>query len=261
MLPELIDSHCHLDASDFDADRDAVLRRAHDAGVSDIIVPATTRNGWQALHDLCAADPCLHAAYGLHPMFMARHHDTDVARLEEYLARGDAVAVGECGLDHFVEGMADSAGRERQRRLFEAQLALAREHDLPVIIHARRAVEDVIHCLRRVGRLRGVIHSYPGSLEQAGQLHTLGFLLGFGGPVTHERARRLRKVVAAVRVDQLLLESDAPDQPDARWRGRRNEPSRLAEVLKVVAALRGVKPEALAKQTTANARGLFALSG
>lgn len=261
MLPELIDSHCHLDVADFDADRAAVLARARDAGVRHIVVPAIARDGWQALHDICATDSGLHPAYGLHPMFLGRHDDGDIAALEDRLSHGDAVAVGECGLDHFVEELSVDAGRARQLDLFQAQLVLARDRGLPVIIHARRAVEDVIHCLRRIGRLHGVVHSYPGSIEQAAQLRSLGFLLGFGGPVTHERARRLREVVAAIPAGQLLLESDAPDQPDANWRGRRNEPARLTQVLKVIAALRGTTPAVLAQQTSDNARGLFRLPG
>ena len=219
MLPELIDSHCHLDVADFAEDREAVLSRARDAGVRHIVVPAIERETWGELQNICRDSPMLHPAYGLHPMFLDRHRDDDLSALDARLMAGDAIAIGECGLDHFVEEIADPAGRDRQQQLFEAQLELARKHDLPVIIHARRAVEDVIHSLRRLNGLRGVVHSYPGSLEQAKQLQKLDFLLGFGGPVTYPRARRLREMVATIPADQLLLESDAPDQPDVDWRG------------------------------------------
>src|SRR5690606_21201728 len=145
------------------------------------------------------------------------------------------------------------------------QLALAREFDLPVIVHARRAVDAVIASIRRIGNagpgagraLRGVVHSRSGSRQQAEQLWELGFLLGVGGPVTHERAHRLRKLVARMPLEHLLLETDAPDQPDSDQRGERNEPARLRIVCEAVAQLRGVSPQEVAKTTTANAERLF----
>jgi TatD DNase family protein len=127
-------------------------------------------------------------------------------------------------------------------------------------VHARRAVEAVIAAIRTVGSLRGVVHSFSGSAEQAAQLHKLGFLLGIGGPVTYQRANRLRGIVAAMPLEQLLLETDAPDQPDANHRGQRNEPAYLAKVLEVVAELRGVPPQVVASATTANAERLFNLT-
>ena len=161
--------------------------------------------------------------------------------------------MGECGLDYFVEGL----DPERQRHFFQGQLELARDFDLPLVLHARRAVDEVILRLRRTGGLRGVVHSWSGSEEQARQLFELGFHLGIGGPVTFERARRLRRTVASMPIEFLLLETDAPDQPGAGHRGERNEPAYLPEVLAVVAELRGESPEAIAAATTANAQRLF----
>ena len=135
-----------------------------------------------------------------------------------------------------------------------------REFDLPVIVHARRAVDAVIAAIRQVGGLRGVVHSFPGSPEQAAQLHRLGFLLGLGGPLTYDRAQRLQRLVTHMPLEQLLLETDAPDQPDAGIRGERNEPSRLPVILEMVARLRGQPAEQIAAQTTANARALFGLA-
>jgi TatD DNase family protein len=163
--------------------------------------------------------------------------------------------LGECGLDHFVEGLDHAA----QDRYFDAQLALARDFDLPLIVHARRAVDAVIASIRRIGGLRGVVHSFSGSTEQARQLWRQGFLLGLGGPVTYERARRLRKLAATMPIECLLLETDAPDQPDADIRGLRNEPGRLPRVLDAIARLRGEDPASVAAVTTANARRLFGL--
>jgi len=249
----LYDSHCHLDAPGFDPDRAEVLARARAAGVTRQLVPAVDRAGWEAIAALCDADPGLRPAWGLHPMFLDRHRPAHLDELAEWLATRRPAAVGECGLDFFVEGL----DPDTQRLYFRRQLGLAREFDLPVVIHARRAVDEVIATLRQVGGLRGVVHSWSGSEEQARQLFAMGFSLGIGGPVTYERARRLRRTVATMPIEHLLLETDAPDQPDAGHRGQRNEPARLGRVLETVAALRGESPDSVAQATTANARRLF----
>lgn len=249
----LYDSHCHLDAPEFDDDRPAVLQRARAAGVARQLVPAVSRAGWPKLKALAAAQDDLRPAYGLHPMYLAEHGPGDLDALADWLAAARPAAVGECGLDFFVEGLEPQA----QRLYFHGQLELAREFDLPVVLHARRAVDEVIAALRRVGGLRGVVHSWSGSPEQARQLFALGFCLGIGGPVTHERARRLRRTVAEMPLDCLLLETDAPDQPGAGHRSQRNEPGFLPEVLQVVAQLRGQSEEVLAEATWANAERLF----
>lgn len=255
----LVDSHCHLDAAEFDPDRDEVVRRAVEAGVVRQVVPAVDAAGWPKLRRVCRAHPGLYPAYGLHPMYLDAHRPEHLDELATWIEREKPVAVGECGLDYHVEGL----DPEAQQRYFEGQLRLARETGLPVIVHARRAVDAVIATIRRVdghsGRLRGVVHSFSGSPEQARQLWRLGFLIGLGGPLTYERARRLRGLVAAMPLEFLLLETDAPDQPDSAIRGRRNEPARLRFVLETVAALRGQAPEDIARATSANAERLFGL--
>lgn len=252
-MPVLIDSHCHLDAAEFDHDRDAVIKRARAAGVCAQIVPATHADAWPGLRDVCHADDGLFAAYGLHPTFLAHHRESHLADLREWIERERPVAIGECGLDYFVDGLDHDA----QRLYFDAQLRLAREFDLPVIVHARRAVDAVIAAIRKVGKLRGVVHSFSGSRQQAEQLWDQDFMLGLGGPVTYERANRLRQLARTVPLQHLLLETDAPDQPDACIRGQRNEPARLATVCAVIAQLRGVAPVEIANATSANARRLF----
>lgn len=251
----LIDSHCHLDAAEFDADRAQVIARARQAGVTRQVLPAVDATEWPKLREVCAADAGLHAAYGLHPMYLAGHRDEHLSQLREWIEREQPVAVGECGLDYFVEGL----DPDLQHHYFENQLQLAREYDLPVIVHARRAVADVIAAVRRIGGLRGVVHSYSGSEEQARQLWKSGFLLGLGGPVTYDRANRLRRLAASMPIEYLLLETDAPDQPDAGIRGQRNEPARLATVCEVIARLRGIATDELATATSANAERLFRL--
>ena len=251
----LIDSHSHFDAAEFDADRAEAHARARAAGVAGQVVPAVDAAGWPKLRQVCRDHAGLYPAYGLHPMYLQAHRPQHLADLRTWIERERPVAIGECGLDYFVEGLdADS-----QQRYFDGQLALAREFELPVIVHARRAVDAVIAAIRRVGGLTGVVHSFSGSAEQAAQLHTLGFLLGIGGPVTYERANRLRKTVATMPLEQLLLETDSPDQPGTAHRGERNEPAYLGEVLEVVAGLRGMAPDTLANATSANARRLFGL--
>jgi TatD DNase family protein len=256
----LVDSHCHLDASAFDGDRAAVIARARAAGVLRQVVPAVDAAGWPKLRDACASSPGLFPAYGLHPMYLAQHAPQHLAALREWIERERPCAIGECGLDYFIEDLDADA----QQAYFDGQLRLARETGLPVIVHARRAVDAVIASIRRSNGnrddgLRGVVHSFSGSREQAAQLWKLGFLVGLGGPVTYERARRLRKLAAILPIEQLLLETDAPDQPDAGIRGQRNEPARLSHVLQAIAQLRGEDPEAIALATTRNAENLFGL--
>jgi TatD DNase family protein len=188
-------------------------------------------------------------------MFLPHHAPEHVDMLSFWLNDSPPVAVGEIGLDFHVGGL----DRELQRHYFVRQLQLAREHDLPVIVHARGALEEVILTLRRSGGLRGVVHSFSGSEQQARQLWDLGFHLGIGGPVTYERAQRLRRIVAGMPIEFLLLESDAPDQPDAAHRGERNEPARVVDVLRSVAALRGETEAHVAAATSANTVRLFGL--
>lgn len=251
----LVDSHSHFDAPELDADRDAALARARDAGVTRQVVPAVAAAGWNRLRDVCAGDAGLFPAYGLHPMYLAEHRPAHLDDLRDWIARERPVAVGECGLDFLVEGL----DADEQQRYFEGQLRLAREFDLPVIVHARRAVDAVVAAIRRIGGLRGVVHSFSGSLEQARQLWQLGFLVGLGGPVTYERANRLRTLARTMPLEYLLLETDSPDQPDAGIRGQRNEPARLVVVRDAIAELRGVSPDAIARATTRNAERLFGL--
>jgi len=254
-MVRLVDTHCHLDAAEFDPDRDQVVARAREAGVHAQVVPATHADAWPGLRDVCAAGDGLHAAYGLHPTFLEHHRPAHLEELGEWIERERPVAVGECGLDYWVDGL----DREQQQRYFDGQLRLAREHDLPLVVHARRAVDAVIASIRKVGGLRGVVHSFSGSRQQAEQLWDLGFMLGIGGPVTYERARRLRRLVADMPLEYLLLETDAPDQPDAGNRGGRNEPAFMVRVLDTIAGLRGQDPGEVAEATTDNARRLFNL--
>ncbi|HWX67786.1 MAG TPA: TatD family hydrolase [Rhodanobacter sp.] len=254
-MSKLVDSHVHLDDDAFDVDRDAVIERADQAGVDTMIVPAVDADSWPRITALCANHHQLHPAFGLHPMFLDKHAPEHVDALSAWLDENPAVAVGEIGLDFHVDGL----DHELQRHYFLRQLRLARERDLPVIVHARAALEEVSLTLRRTGGLRGVVHSFSGSEQQARQLWHMDFCIGIGGPVTYERAQRLRRIVAQMPIEFLLLESDAPDQPDVTHRGERNEPARIAEILQCVAQLRGEPVATIAAATTANASRVFGL--
>jgi TatD DNase family protein len=253
---DLIDSHSHFDVADFDADRDAVLAHARECGVRRQIVAGIARDGFEKLRDLCAANEGLYATYGLHPLFLAQHKPEHLDELEVWIDREHPVAVGECGLDFYVEGL----DVDEQRRYLERQLVMARDRDLPVILHARRAFDDVAATIRRIGSLRGVVHSFSGSQEQANQLWKLGFHIGIGGPVTYERAHRLRGIVRDMPLEFLLLETDSPDQPLFGHQGHRNEPAMLVDICRTIAELRDADPADIARATTQNCERLFALN-
>ncbi|CAA6821735.1 MAG: Putative deoxyribonuclease YjjV [uncultured Thiotrichaceae bacterium] len=252
----LIDTHCHFDHPLFDADRDERVRSMNANGVSDVIFPATTAAGWGRLRDIAYTSAHFHASYGLHPMFMTQHQDKHIAQLRQWLEHERPVAVGECGLDFFVA----DPDKQRQISLFEQHIRLAREFDLPLIIHARKSLDEVLKPIRRLGSLRGVIHSFSGSQQQAEQLIEQGFYLGVGGTATYDRAKRLHKVIMNVPLERILLETDAPDQPDSQWRGKRNEPGRLPVIANTVAALTGTTIETIARTTTGNAQQLFGIA-
>lgn len=252
---ELIDTHCHLDTTAFANDLDAVLVRANAADIRAFIVPAIDQAHWQPLNELTENQPELYPAYGLHPMFMQMHAEEHLEQLDRWLDQHPAVAVGECGLDFYIP----EHDRHAQLQLFEAQLHIARNHQLPVIIHCRKAMDQVIQLLRRIRPLTGVLHSFNGSLQQARQCMDLGFSFGIGGPVTYPRAKKYRRLLQALPREHLLLETDAPDQPVRGHQGQRNEPSLMIHVLHALAELRDETTKEVAAYTSANARALFNL--
>jgi TatD DNase family protein len=251
----LIDSHCHLDDDRLDDRRDEVVAEAVAVGVTRMIVPATTANRWEKLKSVCERHDGLYVAYGLHPMFIEQHQAIHLRDLDEWLECEAVVAVGECGLDFF----STRVDEKWQKQLFLEQLQLADNHRLPVIVHARKAMDDVISLLRRQGRQGGVIHSFAGSEQQARQLYDLGFKLGIAATLGFERARKLRAVVATMPLDALLLESDAPDQPGAAHRGQLNQPAYIVEHLQTMAELRQMEVADLAAALTRNTESLFNL--
>lgn len=253
----LFDSHCHLDAPEFDVDRSEAFERARAAGVKDLLVPGVRLANTSALLAFCRTSPALHAAVGLHPVYLDEHREEDLKGLREMLhaCRGDVVAIGEIGLDYFI----DTLDRGRQQQLFEAQLVLAREFNLPVVLHVRRAHDEVLAALRRARLSRGgICHAFAGSLEQARQYIAMGFLLGFGGAATWGRATRLHRLLRELPLSSLALETDAPDMPPAFLpRGARNAPEYLPEIAVRLAAIRGITVDDLAEAATANVRRIL----
>ncbi len=249
----LIDAHCHLDFPVFDIDRDAVLLRAKNRSISDIIVPGTEQQYWDRINTLCSNNSQLHACYGLHPYWVNSNNKYDLTQLEQYLSHNNAVAVGECGLD-FRKQQPD---KKIQLYFFEAQLRLAENTRLPVVIHSVNATETVIKTLKKFNNLKGMIHSYSGSFEQAEQLIEMNFLISIGANVTYDNAKKIKGVVRKLPLTSLLLETDAPDQPDQKHAGKRNEPAYLTNTLEVMAALREEPAQTIAQQTTVNVKKLF----
>ena len=269
-----IDSHCHLDAPEFDADRADVLARAMAAGVAGIVIPAVELANFQHVREL-AHQHGLAYALGIHPLCTDRAADTDLQGLRAALAahRADPrlVAVGEIGLDHFVPGL----DRARQEHFYAEQLKLAREFGLPVILHVRRSADTLLKHLRRTAVRGGIAHAFNGSEQQALAFVDLGFKLGFGGAMTFERALQIRRLARSLPMTSIVLETDAPDIPP-QWLYRtagqraagaasRNEPAELPRIAATLAELRGLALAEVAAATTANARvalpALAALAG
>jgi len=259
-----IDSHIHFDDDRFDDDRDATYQRATQAGVCAMVLPAVHHDRWDKLFNLTLQYQNLFATAGLHPCYMQHHTEAHLAALDKTLATLNCVAVGECGLDGKI-----NTDMEIQKHYFHKQLLLAAKHELPTIVHANGAVEDVISSIKNHGsNTLGVVHSYNGSIEQANRLIDMNYMLSFGGAVTFSRATRLRKLVKQIPLSSIMIETDAPDQPPHLDRNistnanrkPRNEPAYLNKVLNAIAEIRNSNPQHIAEHSNANACELFKLN-
>ncbi len=272
-MPDWIDTHCHLDAGEFAADQPEVVARAAAAGVRHCVLPSVCVGNFEATRQL-AHDFSYSYGLGIHPLLVPEALDADLEALDAELTRreGDPrlVAVGEIGLDYFVPALKTDAMRERQELFYRAQLKLARKHRLPVILHVRRSADKLLKHLRELtpgqpgGRWHGIAHAFNGSEQQALEFVKLGFKLGFGGAMTFDTARQLRRLAKALPLTAIVLETDSPDiaphwlyttaadraggQPQGR-----NEPGELPRIAEQMAALRGISADELAAATTANA--------
>jgi TatD DNase family protein len=258
---DLVDSHCHLDSPQFDADREAVIGRSVKSGVRRVINPGVDVPSSRAAVALAQQHESIYAAVGIHP-HDAKVLDADALEELKRLAQSPkVVAIGEIGLDYYR----DLSPRDVQRRAFEMQLEMAAELGLPVIVHDRDAHDDMLvalsHWRATLHEHPGVLHSFSGDMSLAERALAMGFFIGISGPVTYKNADRLRQVVRAVPLEQLLVETDAPYLTPQPRRGQRNEPAYVRMVAQAVADARGLTLEQVAAQTTANAGAFFGLTG
>ncbi|NMH58929.1 TatD family hydrolase [Alteromonas ponticola] len=255
----MIDSHCHLDLAEFEADLGGVLKQSSAAGVERFLIPGTTREGWRRQLDIQQSFPQCDLAFGLHPYFLADVQDNDIHKLENWVDchRSTCVAIGEIGLDATVE-----TPMQKQQSVFLAQLELAQQYDKPVILHHRKTHHLLIEGLKRSNfKHGGIIHAFSGSEQVAQQYIEMGFLLGIGGTITYPRARKTRQTVSSIALEHLVLETDSPDMPMNGRQGQRNEPAFITDVVSVLTALKGVDENLIVAKTTANYLRLFNLDG
>jgi TatD DNase family protein len=251
----LIDTHCHLDAAEFNQDRDAIALSAQQAGVNGIVVPAVARNCFDDVIALSQRHANCVYALGIHPMYVDVSEFEDIEVLARYVQDFAPVAIGEIGLDYFIANPRENPENiQRQKDFFVAQLKIAQQHQLPVILHVRAAIDDILKELRKVNLPGGIAHAFNGSLQQAQQFIGLGFKLGFGGAMTYERALHIRELAKKLPLESIVLETDAPDIPP-EWLGKmgRNSPLELPKIAQILADLRQVKITQVLDITSANA--------
>lgn len=253
---EIIDTHCHLDVVEFDVDREEVLQRCHSLGINRIVVPAIQAKTWHKVLALCSSEKGLYPALGLHPVFIEQHSSEDVENLEKLLETVKPVAIGEIGLDFYLKEL----DQKQQIHFFEAQLQLAKKYNLPVILHVRKAHDQVLQLLKKHRVKGGFSHAFNGSLQQAKQYIELGFKLGFGGTLTYQNANKIHSLAQSLPLEAIVLETDAPDMVTESHRGERNSPEYIRECLFALARLRDENIDIIAKQTTLNAKEVINFS-
>jgi TatD DNase family protein len=252
----ITDTHCHLDVADFDLDRNEVISQCRARGISKIIVPAIESKTWNSLLDLCKAEKGLYPALGLHPVFISEHQADDINKLEQLLETHRPVAIGEIGLDFYLKEL----NQQRQIDLFSAQCQIAKDHQLPVILHVRKAHDEVLQLLKKFKVKGGFCHAFNGNVKQANKYIELGFKLGFGGTLTYENAHKIHKLAKELPLESIVLETDAPDMVVNSHKGQRNSPEYITDCLTSLARLRGEDVEFIAKQTTQNAHDVINFS-
>jgi TatD DNase family protein len=255
---KLIDTHTHLDFDDFDADRQAVLTHCLQLGVERVVVLGVYQRNLQRVWDLALSEPQVYAALGLHPIYLDEHLPEHLQDLRDRLAavagHPKFCAVGEIGLDYYVE----SLDRERQQTVFDSQLQMAADFNLPALLHVRRSHADTIATLKRFRLKRGgIVHAFAGSREEAKEYIKLGFKLGLGGAATWPQALRMHRVIAELPLDSVVLETDSPDMAPAMHPQVRNSPEHLPDICAALSDLMNIPAERLAQAGTDNAKQLF----
>jgi TatD DNase family protein len=251
----LIDTHCHLDAAQFEADRESVIQDALNNNIKMMVVPAVHRSNFVAVTALAQTHSCCAHALGIHPIYVATSQEEDLAFLEQEVAhqlqsKHPPVAIGEIGLDYFIADY----NKALQEHYFVEQLKIAKQYDLPVILHGRRAIDDILKHLRKHKLRGGIAHAFNGSRQQADVFIDLGFKLGFGGALTYSRALNIRELVSSLPLESVVLETDAPDIPP-EWleNDKRNSPNQLLKISELIASLRHINHTQVTEMTTNNA--------
>jgi TatD DNase family protein len=255
----MIDTHCHLDFQEFDQDRDAVLQRCADNGINRVVVPAVSAASFTRTIDVCSGYPSLELALGLHPIFIQQHQPQHLIELDLLITQHEPIAVGEIGLDFFEKRLISENLKEKQIAFFAKQLIIAKQHDLPLIIHNRKAHDECLQLLTAQPLRGGIIHAFNGSIQQAEKYIALGFVLGFGGMLTFERSAKLRTLAEQIPLHAIVLETDAPDMTVSQHQGQRNSPEYLHYVQQALADIKNCSLETIAETTTATAKRVLKL--
>ena len=246
---KLFDSHCHLDFPPFAGKVDAIVAKCEETGIGGILIPGVNREGWRRIRQITARLEICHTALGLHPLFIEQHEESHLHDLEMALSVGPIAAIGEIGLDYY-EGR---QSRDIQLKYFEAQVSIAKEANLPIILHARKSHDEILQILKKLHFTRGgIVHAFNGSENQAERFIDLGFKLGFGGAMTFPRAAKLHKLASSLPLDGIVLETDAPDMPPVTCKQKYNTPLHLFDNFRSFISLRTETPAQIAKQTTKN---------
>jgi len=252
---DIIDTHCHIDLPVFDHDRDQILKTCQLAGIKQIIVPAIESASWDTLLTISNAHECLFPTLGLHPVFIEQHNESDLEKLDKLTAQKLPLAIGEIGLDFYIT----DTDKNKQKHIFEQQLLIAKKYQLPVVLHVRKAHDDVLSHLKNKTLTGGTCHAFNGSYEQAKRYIDLGFKLGFGGTLTFPNARKIHQLAKQIPLEHIVLETDAPDMSGYAHQGQRNQPDFIGDALIALSEIKQMPPEQVAEQTSLNARQIFNL--
>ena len=254
---KLFDSHCHLDLQPFQGKVDLMVDKCVETGIGGILVPGVKREGWRRIRQISARKEICHTALGLHPMFVDEHQESDLHDLEMALSVGPIAAIGEIGLDHYKAGV----NRDLQLMYFNAQVNIAKEALLPIVLHVRKAHDEVLLALKKAHfSFGGIVHAFNGSESQAERYINMGFKLGFGGAMTFPRAARLHKLASNLPLESIVIETDAPDMPPVTCKGPINTPLHLFDNFRSLVSLREEPAALIAKQTTQNVMTVLNLS-
>jgi len=253
----IIDTHAHILDHKFDDDRNMVLLRASDAGISAIIEIACEKGDWKNALSFAKENENVYSVFGVHPLNLDETCDADFEKLECILKNAaKAAALGEIGLDYHYGG---APSKDKQKEYFAKQLDIALRARKPVVIHCREAYKDCVDILKNFSGLKGVIHCFSGDKDSAEKFLSMGFLLGIDGPATYPKSNGLREIISQTDISKILVETDCPYLPPQKYRGQRNEPSYIVETLKAVAAVKRLSYEEAAQITSKNAKELFSI--